>query len=72
VLEVEPVRPSLLAAPAQPVSAAPQVSATRASQQVSPAMRQVAAMLRSKDQIRAAILLNEILSPPLSRRRRKV
>ena len=78
VLEVQPVRPTPEApaagfvAPLTPsVSAPPQVTATRTGQPVSQAIQQVAAMLRTKHQVKAAILISEILSPPLSKRKRR-
>jgi hypothetical protein len=76
VLEVEPARPSqsqpagnAIAPLAPSLSLPPEVVATRTGQPVSLAIQQVVAMLRAKDQVRAAILISEILSPPLSHRR---
>jgi hypothetical protein len=74
VLEVVPVRPA--AAPSTvddstTAGAAQQgpVAVTKFGPPPSRTMQQLTGMLRSRDQVRAAILISEVLGPPLSRRR---
>ncbi|MDB5320314.1 MAG: hypothetical protein JWN40_1945 [Phycisphaerales bacterium] len=59
-----PVRPTFSTAVAPPISAAPPAPARAASKAAPPA--QIARLLHRPESLRAALILNEILSPPLS------
>ena len=70
VLEVVPARPapSEPAPPAAVTNAEPQVSVIRRTTQTSQTIDGVLAMLKTMRQLRASILVSEILGPPVCRR----
>ena len=67
VVPVEPVPMVLPASPARPQAKFPQAQ----RQAASPTLQKLAAMLGSRDALRAGILLREVLDPPLAHRRRR-
>ncbi len=73
VLDVIPVRqPPTPAVTAPQREAAPPehpAPATRVERPVNPTLRLVVSMIRNKQQIRASMVVNELLGPPLSKRR---
>jgi len=57
--------------PTQAFSSEQASTVSRSDVPVSLAIQQVASMLRTKHQVRASILISEILSPPLCKRRQR-
>jgi hypothetical protein len=62
--------PTVLPAPALRAPAKASTFPPTQDRSASPAVRQLSAMLSSKNNLRAAILLREVLDPPLCHRRR--